>query len=113
MDNFALLNLDIAWTYLCLRSISHLNDVEKRLNFCEQSFKKTYGVNLERLIVLKGTIGNYITLFIIIINIMAYNRSKSRSTLISLKPYLFNIYIILIFLRENPHLIKIWKNLII
>lgn len=58
VDNYALLNLDIAWCYLCLRSVTQLPDAEQRLTICEQNFKKSYGENLDRVVSLKGSSGN-------------------------------------------------------
>lgn len=60
VDNYALLNLDIVWCYLCLKSVSQIPEAEERLKKCEQSFHRSYGPNLERLIALKGTPGKYI-----------------------------------------------------
>lgn len=37
-----------------LQSISHLPDAENRLQICEKHFKKSYGENLDRVIILKG-----------------------------------------------------------
>lgn len=58
VDNYALLNLDIAWCYLCLRSVTQLPDAEQRLLVCERNFKKSYGDNLDRVVSLKGNAGN-------------------------------------------------------
>ncbi|KAJ4443419.1 hypothetical protein ANN_05087 [Periplaneta americana] len=63
VDNYAVLNLDIAWCYLCLRSVTHIPDAEQRLQKCEESFHQSYGPNLERLLALKGTTGNEAALF--------------------------------------------------
>lgn len=63
VDNYALLNLDIAWCYLCLRSVSQIPEAEERLQKCENNFHKSYGPNLERLIALKGSTGNEACLF--------------------------------------------------
>jgi len=62
VDNYALLNLDIAWCYLCLQSVTHIPDAEQRLHKCEENFHWSYGPNLERLLQLKGTAGNDYTL---------------------------------------------------
>lgn len=59
VDNYALLNLDIAWCYLCLQSITHIPDAEARLTACQNSFHRSYGPNLERLILLKGSSGKF------------------------------------------------------
>lgn len=57
VDNYALLNLDIAWCYLCLQSITHIPDAEARLTICENNFHRSYGENLERVIAIKGSDG--------------------------------------------------------
>jgi len=56
VDNYALLQLDVAWSYLCLSNISDLPDAEERLTKCEQNFRKTYGEDLSRAASLKGEI---------------------------------------------------------
>ncbi|XP_055305346.1 NEDD8 ultimate buster 1 [Sitodiplosis mosellana] len=58
VDNYALLNLDIVWCYIMLKSISHLPDAEYRLQICERHFKKSYGENLNRVMTLKGNAAN-------------------------------------------------------
>lgn len=63
VDNYALLDLDIAWCYLCLQSLIHLPEAYQRLKRCEERFHKSYGPNLERLIAVKGTPGNEAALF--------------------------------------------------
>ncbi|KAH8386634.1 hypothetical protein KR093_001610 [Drosophila rubida] len=54
VDNYALLNLDIVWCYLCLKNVSQLPDAERRLGICERSFRRSYGDNYSRLYALKG-----------------------------------------------------------
>ncbi len=54
VDNYALLNLDIAWCYLRIGNVSELPNAADRLTECEQRFCKTYGTNLERLKKVKG-----------------------------------------------------------
>ncbi|ALC44710.1 CG5111 [Drosophila busckii] len=54
VDNYALLNLDIVWCYLCLKNVSQLPDADRRLNICERSFRRSYGENFSRLYALKG-----------------------------------------------------------
>ncbi|XP_037050774.1 NEDD8 ultimate buster 1-like [Bradysia coprophila] len=58
VDNYALLNLDIAWCYLCLKSVQQLPDAENRLRICETNFKRSYGQDLDRVMLLKGSTGN-------------------------------------------------------
>lgn len=48
IDNIALLNLDITWCYLQLKSITQLPDAERRLMICDENFKRCYGDNFER-----------------------------------------------------------------
>jgi len=57
VDNYGLLNLDIAWCYLSLQSIAELPQVERRLEKCERSLRNSYGEDMERVIVLKGSTG--------------------------------------------------------
>uniref|UniRef100_A0A1A9WA10 UBA domain-containing protein n=1 Tax=Glossina brevipalpis TaxID=37001 RepID=A0A1A9WA10_9MUSC len=54
VDNYALLNLDIVWCYLCLKNVTQLPDAQRRLDICENNFRRSYGENLQRLINLKG-----------------------------------------------------------
>ncbi|KAL7744191.1 hypothetical protein ACLKA6_009164 [Drosophila palustris] len=54
VDNYALLNLDIVWCYLCLKNVSQLPDADRRLSICERSFRRSYGENYSRLYALKG-----------------------------------------------------------
>lgn len=58
VDNVALLNLDIVWCYLNLKSIMQLPDAEIRLKICEENFKRSYGVNLSRVESVKGSSEN-------------------------------------------------------
>lgn len=58
VDNYGLLNLDIVWTYLHLKSLQYISDAEARLKICEDSFYRCYGANLERLADIKGATGN-------------------------------------------------------
>ena len=55
VDNYGLLNLDIAWCYLRVGNLSELPNAQDRLRECEANFKKSYGDNLQRVIALKGT----------------------------------------------------------
>lgn len=79
VDNYALLCLDIAWCYLCLNSVNQFPDAEARLKKCETCFHKSYGTNLERLVVLKGVTGNEAPLFArlhLLQGIVAYHRNQ-------------------------------------
>ncbi|XP_016974421.1 NEDD8 ultimate buster 1 [Drosophila rhopaloa] len=55
VDNYALINLDIVWCYLCLKNITQLPDAQRRLDICERSFRKSYGEQFDRLYAIKGT----------------------------------------------------------
>lgn len=63
VDNYALLHLDVAWCYLCLHCLQELPDASQRLSRCEDRLQATYGRNMERLMVLKGTTGMEAALF--------------------------------------------------
>lgn len=58
VDNIALLNLDIVWCYLNLKSILQLPNAETRLKICEDSLKRSYGENLSRVESVKGSSEN-------------------------------------------------------
>lgn len=58
VDNYLLLNLDVVWCYLCLKSVTQLPDAERRLKICEDGFQKIYGPNLDRVVQLKKNEGN-------------------------------------------------------
>jgi len=64
VDNYAVVCLDICWCYLCLQNISALPDAERRLKTCEECFHRSYGTNLERLMVVKGGTGTEVALFV-------------------------------------------------
>lgn len=55
VDNYGLLNLDIAWCYLQIGNLSELPNAQESLKECERNFTKNYGANLERVKKLKGT----------------------------------------------------------
>lgn len=40
------------------QSVNQLPDAEKRLQICEQNFKRSYGQNLDRVVLLKGSAVN-------------------------------------------------------
>ncbi|GLV37083.1 uncharacterized protein CBL_02086 [Carabus blaptoides fortunei] len=87
VDNYALLNLDIVWCYLCLKSVSQIPEAEERLKKCEQSFHRSYGPNLERLIALKGTPGNEACLFMrlhLLQAIVKYHQNKRDEAVVLL-----------------------------
>lgn len=63
-DNYALLNLDIAWCYLKLGNLSQLPDAEQRLNECEIKFHKSYGTDMQRVVAIKGSADNERALYL-------------------------------------------------
>lgn len=79
VDNYALLHLDIAWCYLCLRNVTQIPDAEAKLKQCESNFHTSYGPNLERLMALKGTTGNEAALFMrlhLLQGVVLYHQNK-------------------------------------
>ena len=64
VDNYGLLNLDISWCYLRLGNLNELPNAQERLQECENSFKKSYGENLERVMALKGNSSNEAVLYV-------------------------------------------------
>ncbi|XP_046970915.1 NEDD8 ultimate buster 1 [Vanessa cardui] len=79
VDNCAVLQLDIAWCYLCLQSLSSANDAATRLMRAEKSFRASYGEDHQRLIALKGTNANERVLFMrlyLLQGIVAYHQNK-------------------------------------
>ncbi|XP_072397849.1 NEDD8 ultimate buster 1-like isoform X2 [Diabrotica undecimpunctata] len=88
VDNYALLDLDIAWCYLCLESFVQLPEAESRLKRCEEKFHSTYGNNLERLVAVKGTPGNEEALFMrlhLLQAIVLYHQNKRAEALLLLR----------------------------
>ncbi|XP_055529125.1 NEDD8 ultimate buster 1-like [Wyeomyia smithii] len=55
VDNYALLNLDIVWCYLCLKNMNQLPDAEQRLQLCDEKLRQSYGANMNRVTAIKGT----------------------------------------------------------
>ncbi|XP_063831803.1 NEDD8 ultimate buster 1-like [Ostrinia nubilalis] len=79
VDNWAVLQLDIAWCYLCLQNLSSANDAAARLARAEESFKNSYGEDHQRLIALKGTAANERVLIMrlyLLQGIVAYHQNK-------------------------------------
>ncbi|XP_002126619.2 NEDD8 ultimate buster 1 [Ciona intestinalis] len=84
VDNFAVLCLDIAWCYLCLKNLDSLTDAKERLKTAEQFFEKSYGASLQRLMAIKGSSGHEIALFVRLYTLQGiveyygdnYNQSK-------------------------------------
>ncbi|XP_023329738.1 NEDD8 ultimate buster 1 isoform X2 [Eurytemora carolleeae] len=81
VDNFAILNLDIAWCYLMLQSVSELPNACERLDACERMFKASYGTNLERLQAIKGATGQEAALIMrlhLLQGIVAFHLGRQR-----------------------------------
>uniref|UniRef100_A0A2A4JNJ2 NEDD8 ultimate buster 1 n=1 Tax=Heliothis virescens TaxID=7102 RepID=A0A2A4JNJ2_HELVI len=79
VDNWAVLQLDISWSYLCLRSLPHAADAAQRLASAEAAFKDTYGEDHQRLIALKGSAANERVLLMrlyLLQGIVAYHQNK-------------------------------------
>ena len=82
VDNFAVLHLDISWCYLRLENLDVLHDASKRLQICENCFKRSYGESLQRLRAIKGSAGHEIALFVrlyVLQGIVAYHEGKFTS----------------------------------
>jgi len=88
VDNFAILNLDIAWCYLMLQSVSELPNAAKRLEVCEQKFKDSYGTNLDRLLTIKGSTGQEAALLMrlhLLQGIVAFHLGRENEARLLLK----------------------------
>ncbi|KAI8440727.1 hypothetical protein MSG28_009067 [Choristoneura fumiferana] len=57
VDNVAVLQLDVAWCYLCLQAWSALADAAARLARAERALAASYGQDRTRVLQLKGTDG--------------------------------------------------------
>jgi len=64
IDNYALLDLDVAWCYLRLGNVSELPNAVQRLANCESKFVSSYGANLERVKAVKGHTGQEAVLLV-------------------------------------------------
>ncbi|KAJ8728497.1 hypothetical protein PYW07_006193 [Mythimna separata] len=79
VDNWAVLQLDVSWCYLCLRSLTHAHDAHSRLAAAEAAFKETYGEEQQRLIALKGNAANERVLLMrlyLLQGIVAYHQNR-------------------------------------
>lgn len=57
VDNYAVLQVDVSWCYLCLQALQGAADAAKRLAQAEKALHATYGVTGERVKALKGSDG--------------------------------------------------------
>jgi tetratricopeptide (TPR) repeat protein len=81
VDNYALLNLDVAWCYLKLGNMSELPNAAALLMECETNFVNSYGANLERVVALKGTADNEKVLYMrmhLLQGIVAFHQGHKR-----------------------------------
>ncbi|KAJ8721113.1 hypothetical protein PYW08_006578 [Mythimna loreyi] len=79
VDNWAALQLDVSWCYLCLRSLTHAHDAHARLAAAEAGFKETYGEDQQRLIALEGSAANGRVLLMrlhLLQGIVAYHQNR-------------------------------------
>ncbi|CAF4764139.1 unnamed protein product [Pieris macdunnoughi] len=79
VDNYGVLQLDIAWCYLGLQSLQAANDAAARLAKAEVAFTNSYGPEQQRLIALKGTDANERVLFMrlyLLQGIVAYHQNN-------------------------------------
>ena len=88
VDNFAILNLDIAWSYLMINAVAELPHAQTRLDNCERMFKESYGTNLERLQSIKGSTGQEAVLLMrlhLLQGIVAFHLGNEREAKLLLK----------------------------
>ncbi|MCP3661552.1 MAG: hypothetical protein GY696_03485 [Gammaproteobacteria bacterium] len=81
VDNFAILNLDIAWCYLMLQAVAELPNAMARLDNCERMFKESYGSNMERVNSIKGSTGQEAALLMrlhLLQGIVAFHSGRER-----------------------------------
>ncbi|KAM3956339.1 LOW QUALITY PROTEIN: NEDD8 ultimate buster 1 [Aphomia sociella] len=79
VDNWAVLQLDIAWCYLCLQNLSSATDAAARLARAESSLLKVYGEQHQKMMEMKETIGNGRVLLMrlyLLQGIVAYHQNK-------------------------------------
>ncbi|XP_060806491.1 NEDD8 ultimate buster 1 [Amyelois transitella] len=79
VDNWAVLQLDIAWCYLCLQNLSSATDAAARLARAEESLKTLYGEQHQRMAELRGTIATERVLLMrlyLLQGIVAYHQNK-------------------------------------
>jgi len=86
VDNYAVLNLDIVWCYFQLQQLESLPSAEQRLKECKECFARSYGTNLERLTLSKGSELNELALYVrlhilqaICFYLRGQNQQSSRS----------------------------------
>ncbi|CAK8694244.1 unnamed protein product [Clavelina lepadiformis] len=99
VDNFAVLCLDICWCYMCLQNVDALPSAAERLTVCEESFMRSYGKSLQRLLAIKGSSGHEVALFVrlyLLQGVVAYhegNFSVSRDLFAKAKSFADSIQV--------------------
>ncbi|XP_052749675.1 NEDD8 ultimate buster 1 isoform X2 [Galleria mellonella] len=79
VDNYAVLQLDIAWCYLCLQSLSSATDAAARLARAEASLLRIYGEQHQTVAELKGNLATERVLLMrlyLLQGIVAYHQNK-------------------------------------
>ncbi|XP_053616254.1 NEDD8 ultimate buster 1 isoform X2 [Plodia interpunctella] len=79
VDNWAVLQLDIAWCYLCLQNLSSATDAVTRLTRAEESLRCLYGEHHQRMAELRGTIATERVLLMrlyLLQGVVAYHQNK-------------------------------------
>lgn len=79
VDNPALLQLDIAWCYLALRSLAQAGDAAARLTRADTALARSYGRDMERVRAVKGNTANERTLLMrlhLLQGIVAYHQNR-------------------------------------
>ncbi|KAJ0172470.1 hypothetical protein K1T71_011609 [Dendrolimus kikuchii] len=79
VDNWAVLQLDISWCYLCLQNLSSASDVAARLAKAGEALKQTYGEDRQKVTALNDIEANERVLFMrlyLLQGIVAYHQNK-------------------------------------